>query len=234
MSNDQKNSDNSQPAEKTENIHEILNNIKNVITGNTDSQDTLVLTDQVPSQPPVADIQPVAAVAAIADAQPAESAQPAATPDTSDILAQLDATDNAFASSPTPPPSPITTQQQPQPPASNPADVAVAHNIAPHTRTISQGHEIKHPEHDSQAPSFTTLINDQVSNSVQSSIASLIDNAAKINSYELNNMSNLSSKILEDLVKSLIEPKLEVWLNDNLEQIVRSIVEQELKRILPK
>jgi hypothetical protein len=39
---------------------------------------------------------------------------------------------------------------------------------------------------------------------------------------------------LEDIVKNLLKPELQKWLNENLPNIVKQAVEKEIKKIIPK
>jgi cell pole-organizing protein PopZ len=51
----------------------------------------------------------------------------------------------------------------------------------------------------------------------------------------VSGISNFAqSPALRDLAAEMIEPKLEKWLNDNLAELVESVVREEIKKILPK
>jgi cell pole-organizing protein PopZ len=84
----------------------------------------------------------------------------------------------------------------------------------------------KAPTQDSQ----TKMIYDSTVMQTNESLKKLID-AKKL----VAGISSFSqSTALQDLAIQLMEPKLEKWLNDNLPQVVEKIVNEEIKKIIPK
>lgn len=52
--------------------------------------------------------------------------------------------------------------------------------------------------------------------------------------YVVSESSHKHSKTMEELVTDMLKPELSKWLNLHLPKIIRELVEQELKRIVPK
>jgi cell pole-organizing protein PopZ len=52
--------------------------------------------------------------------------------------------------------------------------------------------------------------------------------------YVVSESSHKHSKTIEELVTDMLKPELSKWLNLHLPKIIRELVEQELKRIVPK
>jgi hypothetical protein len=53
------------------------------------------------------------------------------------------------------------------------------------------------------------------------------------NNNELGSALN-NAKSVEELVKEILRPELKKWLNDNLPAIVKQLVDNEIKKIIPK
>lgn len=62
-------------------------------------------------------------------------------------------------------------------------------------------------------------------------IKSLLDNIPKT---EINSPSMRNGTTIEDLLVESLKPLLKEWLDQNLETIVRDVVEREIKKLVPK
>lgn len=58
--------------------------------------------------------------------------------------------------------------------------------------------------------------------------------SAKINGDNFSHKKRKESGALEDLVIDILKPEIKSWLNNNLQTIVRQIVEKEIKRLNTK
>lgn len=74
------------------------------------------------------------------------------------------------------------------------------------------------------------LVSPEVADSSQKILKSYIKAVHKSTVDDINFRSGAS---LEDLVIELIKPELTQWLNKNLPTIVQSVVEKEIKKIMP-
>ena len=65
---------------------------------------------------------------------------------------------------------------------------------------------------------------------LQKNIKQLLSISTKINSKESEN--KISSNSIEDFLVKLIEPQIKHWLEENLPNIVNSVVEKEINKLL--
>ncbi|MCE2992046.1 MAG: DUF2497 domain-containing protein [Candidatus Jidaibacter sp.] len=77
------------------------------------------------------------------------------------------------------------------------------------------------------------LIKEEVAAATKNAISEML-RGAHSQEFKSPNNSILASKTLEDVVISLLKTELQIWLNENLEGMVKSIVENEIKQIIPK
>jgi cell pole-organizing protein PopZ len=75
------------------------------------------------------------------------------------------------------------------------------------------------------------LLNDQVIESSRESIKSLIKMTERSN---VDSLRLRSGNTVEDIIIEMVKPQIGSWLNDNLPEIVRSVVEKEVKKLVPK
>ncbi len=82
---------------------------------------------------------------------------------------------------------------------------------------------------------YDKLLRDDVALAAQATISSILEqNNANTKKSEPVGTSLFASKSFEDVAIALLRTELQGWLNDNLPDIVKSIVENEIKRIMPK
>ncbi len=78
------------------------------------------------------------------------------------------------------------------------------------------------------------LVRADVATAATSAIAQMLNIIASDMQKNSENHSVSESTTLEDVVILLLKSELQKWLNNNLENMVKSIVEDEIKRIMPK
>ncbi|KIE05957.1 hypothetical protein NF27_CG01370 [Candidatus Jidaibacter acanthamoeba] len=81
------------------------------------------------------------------------------------------------------------------------------------------------------SPSNKLFIAEEVAKESQDLIRSFIKATTKNHEENINFRSGTT---LEDLVIELLKPELSEWLNRNLPNIVKSIVEKEVKKLIPQ
>lgn len=74
-----------------------------------------------------------------------------------------------------------------------------------------------------------TLLDENAARDSSDMLRNFIERAESI-----SDTSHKHSKTIEELVTDMLKPELSKWLNLHLPKIVRELVEQELKRIVPK
>jgi uncharacterized protein len=77
------------------------------------------------------------------------------------------------------------------------------------------------------------LVRDDVASSAKSMISDLMTASGKTMSQSIPSGGDTSHTI-EQLVMALLKPELKNWLDQNLEPIVREIIQKEIQRIVPK
>lgn len=77
------------------------------------------------------------------------------------------------------------------------------------------------------------LVRDDVASSAKSMISDLMTASGKTISQSIPSGGDTSHTI-EQLVMALLKPELKNWLDQNLEPIVREIIQKEIQRIVPK
>ena len=77
------------------------------------------------------------------------------------------------------------------------------------------------------------LVRDDVASSAKSMISDLMTASGKTMSQSIPSVGDTSHTI-EQLVMALLKPELKNWLDQNLEPIVREIIQKEIQRIVPK
>ncbi|MDF3048226.1 MAG: hypothetical protein K0R73_1344 [Candidatus Midichloriaceae bacterium] len=82
--------------------------------------------------------------------------------------------------------------------------------------------------------STTSLIKEEVAAATKNAISEMLRSATSSGESKNAQNSVLASKSLEDVVITLLRAELQNWLNENLEGMVKTIVENEIKRIIPK
>lgn len=75
------------------------------------------------------------------------------------------------------------------------------------------------------------LLNEEVANKSQKILKSYLKAATKNHAETIQFRSGQS---LEDLVIEMLKPELSAWLNKNLPQLVKSVVEEEIKKLIPQ
>ncbi|MBA8666889.1 DUF2497 domain-containing protein [Holosporaceae bacterium 'Namur'] len=81
------------------------------------------------------------------------------------------------------------------------------------------------------SPSNKLFIAEEVAKESQDLLRSFIKATTKNHDENINFRSGVT---LEDLVIELLKPELSEWLNRNLPNIVKSIVEKEVKKLIPQ
>lgn len=188
-------------AESEQNINDIMNDIKEVITNTSANDDVLVLTEKVEAQNPenldqnelASQMEQELVAQQISEghaptAQEPEQNAKQESPANDDILAQLD--ENT--------------------PAQQTTDGGSAM-----TQAVEQ------------------LVRDDVASSAKSMISDLMAAGGKAIPQATSGEGD-SSHTIEQLVVALLKPELKNWLDNNLEPIVREIVQKEIQRIVPK
>ncbi|AIF81596.1 hypothetical protein I862_05210 [endosymbiont of Acanthamoeba sp. UWC8] len=86
-------------------------------------------------------------------------------------------------------------------------------------------------EEENISPSNKLFIAEEVAKESQDLLRSFIKATTKNHDENINFRSGAT---LEDLVIELLKPELSEWLNRNLPNIVKSIVEKEVKKLIPQ
>jgi len=136
-------------------------------------------------------------------------------------------------------------------PAGKAAEAAPASNAAEAAPADKAVEAVPAGKADEGAPAgkavgYKTIANQtEVKSNSQEEHASLIsEDAAKSSSESIKNLVNLLHKedsfsfrgnvTLEELVVEALKPQLSAWLDKNLPNLVRSIVEKEIRRLIPE
>lgn len=198
-----------------ENIDEILSNIKDVITSSSAPDSVLVLTEQVEEEMESASANDKAP--APKAAEPTISAAAQNIPKGPDILDQLDAgTAKPEKRVPVFPSEASESITFGKPPAAPPAAATTTTSAA------------AAPMPDS------TLVRDDVALATQAAISQMLHAGDAPETQRAENQPLFASKSFEEVAKALLRAELQTWLNANLEGMVKTIVESEIKRIMPK
>ncbi|MFT7098763.1 MAG: cell pole-organizing protein PopZ, partial [Rickettsiales bacterium] len=88
--------------------------------------------------------------------------------------------------------------------------------------------------HNNQHPR-DSIISQDVAQKATDSIRSLMGAIPKKQQFYQNHSPAFKSgETVEGMIASLLEPKLEQWLNENLPTIVDKIVREEIKKLIPQ
>jgi cell pole-organizing protein PopZ len=79
-----------------------------------------------------------------------------------------------------------------------------------------------------------SLLRKDVATAARAAIAQMLNTIADDMRQNSDNSKASDSATLEEIVVLLIKSELQKWLNKNLESMVKSIVETEIKRIMPQ
>ena len=79
----------------------------------------------------------------------------------------------------------------------------------------------------------SNLISQKTAEESKKTIRSLLDKLDKPVTTEITNSAN-AGLLVEDLVKELLRPYISEWLDRNLHEIVKDIIEKEVKKLIPK
>lgn len=197
-----------------ENIDEILSNIKDVITSSSAPDSVLVLTEQVEEEMESASANDKAAEPK--EAEPTISAAAQNMPKGPDILDQLDAG--------TAKPEKLV----PVFPSEEPESITFAKQAATPTAPAPISAPAESPMPDA------TLVRDDVALATQAAISQMLHAGDATETQVVESQPLFASKSFEEVAKALLRAELQTWLNANLEGMVKTIVESEIKRIMPK
>lgn len=79
-------------------------------------------------------------------------------------------------------------------------------------------------------PSKSSLLDAKVLNETKEALSSMLKSVEKHH----DSPHFRSGTTIEELVIELLKPELKAWLNDNLPSIVKSVVEKEVRKIMPQ
>lgn len=78
------------------------------------------------------------------------------------------------------------------------------------------------------------LISSESAQNAQAALKTLSEVVQKASSPKIDSISFRNGDTVEDLVTTMMKPILKEWLDLNLPKLVQSIVEKEIKKLLPK
>jgi len=112
-------------------------------------------------------------------------------------------------------------QNTPQPPKEAKKELA---------EDVSQNIMDKHLK-SGMAENKPNILSEDIANKSSKAIQNLLNNIPR---PDIDSPAFRSAITLEDVVMEMIKPMLKEWLDNNLEAIVRDIVEKEIKKIIPR
>jgi cell pole-organizing protein PopZ len=95
---------------------------------------------------------------------------------------------------------------------------------------VSQNIMDKHVKTD-MAENKPNILSEDIANKSSKAIQNLLNNIPR---PDIDSPAFRSAITLEDVVMEMIKPMLKEWLDNNLEAIVRDIVEKEIKKIIQR
>lgn len=242
---------------KTESVDSILGKIKNIVTG----KEKVVIADEEPASAPAAeeDDELLELTEVVEEAAPAEAA-PADTTADADIALLQEIAETLKNPEPEPEVAPVAEEKfvdvlqeidqaldVPTPAVEEAPQPAGNANVA---QEVIQNEPISPPEVKKEfaEPVSQNIISDQVVTDMAEEKKEKIlseDIAAKSSKAIQSLLNNIprpdisspafrSAITLEDIATESIRPMLKEWLDQNLETIVRDIVEREIKKIMPR
>lgn len=224
---------------------QILESIRDLI-GSTADDEVLELTEVLEEGKPATD-KPAAEPKPVnlfekdlaeEDAEIAAKKEPEKTAEESapqDVLSEIDALLSADQnSSITTPDSDIELAEHIEPkvdPAPEPViepapepEIQNTENVAP--APVTQG--------DDTMSNTEQLISEQSAHDAEAALKTLSEVVQKASAPKIDSVAFRNGDTVEDLVTTMMKPILKEWLDTNLPKLVQSIVEKEIKRLMPQ
>lgn len=129
------------------------------------------------------------------------------------------------APEPEPQPQPQAIEPKPEP-KPEPRQEPVQKPQALPEQNITQGEQKMSNEEQ--------LISSESAQNAQAALKTLSEVVQKASSPKIDSISFRNGDTVEDLVTTMMKPILKEWLDLNLPKLVQSIVEKEIKKLLPK
>lgn len=196
-------------TEQNESMEDILHSIRRIIANDPEADAATHESE---------DVLELTEVVSEGDAAPKAEAAPAPEPE--QAAAPEPEPEPVVEAAPPPPPPPPPAAEAPPPPPPPPA---------PEPQPEPEPMPESTPA--AAADNSEALLTEKASQASAEALRNLVDSIPK---PQVDTMTFRSGATLEALVVESIKPMLAEWLNKNLPTLVQSIVEKEIRKLLPK